>query len=123
MTTDPKSQGAGGQQSISSADRRRSQRVMIRNAVSLQLENKVLIEAQTVSVNDHGAMLLCPRAVAAATKFELLNKRTLEKQTCRVVRGPVESTGGYLVPVEFMSAAPNFWGISFPPVNWKPSDD
>jgi hypothetical protein len=25
--------------------------------------------------------------------------------------------------VEFDSPAPNFWGIAFPPADWKPHDD
>jgi hypothetical protein len=118
----PKSQGTGGQQSVVGEDRRRTQRVMVHIPLTLRLANQVTVEARTVSVNDHGAMLLCPRAIPAETRLELQNKRTLETQNCRVVRGPIESTDGYLVPVEFLAAATNFWGISFPPVNWKPSE-
>jgi hypothetical protein len=118
----PKTQGAGGTQSVAPEDRRRSQRVMIRTPVKLLIASKT-IEAHTVEVNVHGAMLLCPLPVAAETKLELQNMRTQEKQLCRVVRRPIESAGGYLVPVEFAAAAANFWGISFPPANWKPSED
>ena len=122
-TLKPKTQGAGGTQSVAPEDRRRSQRVMIRTPVTLFFANTATIEAHTVEVNLHGAMLLCPRAVAAETIFELQNMRTQEKRVCRVVRRPIESAGGYLVPVEFAAAAANFWGISFPPANWKPSED
>jgi hypothetical protein len=122
-TLKPKTLGAGGAQSAAPEDRRRSQRVMIRTPVTLLLANTAMIEAYTVEVNVHGAMLLCPRALAAETKFELQNMRTQEKQLCRVVRRPIESAGGYLVPVEFAAAAAHFWGISFPPANWKPSED
>jgi hypothetical protein len=118
----PKSQGTAGPQSVAGEDRRRTQRVMIHVPLTLQLANQVTIEARTVSVNLHGAMLLCPRAIPAETRLELQNKRTLETQKCRVVRGPIESADGYLVPVEFLAAAASFWGISFPPVNWKPPE-
>jgi hypothetical protein len=74
-------------------------------------------------VNDHGAMLLCPQSMAASSTFELQNDRTQEKVKCRIVRTPVESAEGHMVPVEFLSAAPDFWRISFPPTNWKPLDD
>ncbi len=119
----PQSHGAGEQRSVSVEDRRRSQRVMIRCAVTLRLANDITIEAHTVSVNDHGAMLLCPREIPAETTLELQNSRTLEKQMCRVARAPVASTDGYLVPVEFTAAAASFWGISFPPAHCKPSED
>jgi hypothetical protein len=121
-TLKPKTQGGGGQ-TLAPEDRRRSQRVMIRTPVMLLLANTSTIEAHTVEVNVHGAMLLCPRALAAETKLVLQNTRTQEKQPCLVVRRPIESAGGYLVPVEFAAAAANFWGISFPPANWKPTED
>ena len=106
-------------------ERRRSNRVMIRCPVTLQLSiggQKVTVQATTESVNDHGAMLLCPRSIAAESKFEIQNDRTKEKQMCRVVRSPVYGNEGYMIPVEFASDAAHFWGISFPPANWKPSE-
>ena len=82
----------------------------------------VITNAFTVSVNDQGAMLLCVRTFPAETSVELENDRTGEKMACRVTRTPMENTGGYLIPVEFATASPSFWRISFPPRDWKPSD-
>jgi hypothetical protein len=113
-------------QAVRGEDRRRSQRVMIRIPVSVEFGpegKKVTIEASTASVNDHGAMLLCPRSVGSETQLEITLGRTQQKQLCRVVRAPIESADGYLIPVEFTSLAPGFWGISFPPTNWKAPED
>ena len=118
-----KTQGSAKPHVVTSEDRRRGQRVMIRNAVTLRLPNKITIEAFTVSVNDHGAMILSPRPILAETMLELQNTSTKEVQVCRVVRRPIESTGGYLVPVEFMGTAASFWGISFPAPNGKAPED
>jgi hypothetical protein len=113
-------------QTLPGPERRRSQRVMIRVPVTLQVtiaKQVVAIPAATVAVNDHGAMLLCPRTLAAETKLEIENDRTRQKLPCRVTRTPRDSPEGYLIPVEFEVASPGFWGISFPPTDWKPPED
>lgn len=104
-------------------ERRRSQRVMIRVPVTVMLtagDEKKSFSAHTVSVNIHGAMILCKRAIDAGTKVEVVNDRTRQRTTGRVTRAPREGPGGHLVPVEFDQSDPNFWQISFPPDNWKP---
>jgi hypothetical protein len=103
-------------------ERRRSQRVMIQIPVVLEMTSggtKTTIHAKTASVNDHGAMLLCTKNFPVETKFELVNERTSQKQSCRVTRTAIENQKGYLVPVEFAAPAPGFWHISFPPPGWK----
>jgi hypothetical protein len=103
-------------------ERRRSQRVIIRIPVTLEVivsGKKVTVHATTASVNDHGAMLLCTRHFAVDTKFDLINDRTTQKQSCRVTRTPVDNQQGYLLPVEFAEPSPGFWHISFPPPGWK----
>jgi hypothetical protein len=30
---------------------------------------------------------------------------------------------GYHVPLEFDTPEPNFWGIAFPPADWRPPED
>src|SRR5262245_62176273 len=117
---------AGGVQLLPGDERRRSQRVMVRVPVTVSLSingQKAVFEGVTVSVNDHGAMLSCKRSIAAGTKLELKNDRSGRSQACRVTRTPVESQQSYLIPVEFLASAPGFWGISFPPTNWKPPED
>jgi hypothetical protein len=103
-------------------DRRRSQRVIIHVPVTLVFtENgqSVRVSANTVAVNIHGAMIVCPRTIEADAAVEMINERTQEKVASRVTRAPRESSEGFLVPVEFTAPSPNFWQISFPPSNWK----
>jgi hypothetical protein len=122
----PLSRDAGGSQLLPGEERRRSQRVMVRIPVTLQMMpagEKVTLPCVTVSVNDHGAMLLCQRTVAAGLKVEMQNERTGQKQNCRVTRTPIESEKGFLIPVEFTAPAPGFWHISFPATDWKPVED
>ncbi len=122
----PRSQGGDAPRLLTGEERRRSQRVIIRVPVTLHWSvagKPAKAAATTVSVNDHGAMLLCPQTFAAGGTFELQNDRTQEKQMCRVTRTPVDTAEGYMIPVEFTGAAPDFWRITFPPTNWKPFDD
>ena len=107
-------------------ERRRSQRVIIQIPVTLEMTvagKKVTVKATTASVNDHGAMLVCTKNFAVESKFELINERTAQKQSCRVTRAAVENPQGFLIPVEFTAITPNFWHISFPPPGWKPLEN
>jgi hypothetical protein len=106
-------------------ERRRSQRVIMRIPVSLEIKMSgelIKATAHTVAVNVHGAMLLCSRPIEAETKLEIENDRTRGRASVRVTRAPRESEEGYLIPVEFVQPSPAFWQISFPPANWKASD-
>ena len=106
-------------------DRRRSQRVVIRVPVTVQVKaagETTTFAAHTVAVNDHGAMLASPQMIAVNTQIDNTNDRTQQRVTARVTRTPPESSEGYLIPVEFISAAPGYWQISFPPKDWKPVD-
>lgn len=117
---------SGGFPVLRGDERRKSQRVMIRMPVTLEFASegkRITLDAMTESVNDHGALLLCTRLVASDTNLEIRRENTQQKQLCRVTRAPIESAEGYLVPVEFSAAAPSFWGISFPPANWKVPED
>jgi hypothetical protein len=106
-------------------ERRRSQRVIVRVPLTLEViisDQKITVQAHTVAVNIHGAMVLCPRPLDANVILEIVNDRTHERSAARVTRTPRESAEGYLVPLEFTVPSPSFWQISFPPSNWKPSD-
>ena len=106
-------------------DRRRSQRVVIRIPVILEITKSDQVSrilASTVAVNIHGAMVLSESALEADTKLMICNDRTQERTGARVTRTPRESSEGFLIPVEFDEPLPMFWQISFPPENWKSSD-
>jgi hypothetical protein len=120
--TQIKEQSNRGLALIPGEERRRSQRVIIRVPVTLVFSEKgqtLKVAAHTVAVNIHGAMVLCARTLEAETQLEVVNGRTEEKIASRVTRTPRDSAEGFLIPVEFTAAAPNFWQISFPPANWK----
>jgi len=106
-------------------ERRRSQRVIIRMPVTVEVNIDGKSErsaAHTVAVNIHGAMLVCPRNLDADTMLQVHNERTRQKIEARVTRTPRETAEGFLIPIEFTSPAPEFWQISFPAANWKPSE-
>jgi hypothetical protein len=120
-----KEQPSRGSALLAGEEKRRSQRVIVRVPLTLLLSEDgqtVEIKCHTVAVNVHGAMVVSPRALDEDTKLAVLNERTNEKIGCRVTRAPRESSEGFLIPVEFITPAPNFWQISFPPSNWKALD-
>jgi hypothetical protein len=123
--TTTKGQTDRGTSLMAGEERRRSQRVIIRVPVTMEITlsgEKLTVSAHTVAVNIHGAMVLCSRPLDADTKMEIVNERTRERTSARVTRTSRDSAEGYLIPVEFTSPSPTFWQISFPPTNWKPSD-
>lgn len=106
-------------------DRRRSQRVVIRVPVTLELaasDQVSRIAASTVAVNIHGAMVICETMLESGTRLVIRNDRTQERASARVTRTPRQSSEGFLIPLEFDKPLPMFWQISFPPENWKASD-
>ena len=122
--TPPKGQPGHGASLMAGEERRRSQRVIIRVPVMLEVTmmgQKITVPAVTVAVNIHGAMALCSRSFDAETRIEVRNERTADCTIVRVTRTPRESAEGYLIPLEFVEPSSNFWRISFPPENWKSS--
>lgn len=121
--SDPSDPAQPATQETPASNRRRSQRVVIRIPVKLHftLESRSeVLEAKTVVVNDHGALLICARVFPTGTRLEVENLRNGRRHPCRVLRVPRITDMGFEVPVEFDSPAPGFWGISFPPPNWEP---
>ena len=107
-----------GQQLLPGEERRRSQRVLIRIPVTLSYtakERPVTIPAETIAVNDHGALIVCARLLPAGAKLELLNNRSGQRRNCRVTRASRQTSEGFEVPVEFDAPAKGFWPVSFPP--------
>ncbi len=81
------------------------------------------LEATTLSVYNKGAMIVLKQSLPAETKLVLEHVGTKEKVPCRVSKASREMPEGFHVPLEFDAPAPNFWGIAFPPSDWKPHDD
>ena len=97
-------------------ERRRAQRVLLRMPVVAHLpKNPKPVEGFTHTVSASGAMIILPEGIAQGTKFTLENPRTQERVEVNVVRPPQMNQQGSLIPVEFLSPAPQFWNIVFPP--------
>ena len=99
-------------------ERRRAQRALLRIRVIVQVVGKAnTLEGYTHTVSASGAMLIIPEALPEGTLVTIENPKVQSKVEARVVRPPQMQMGheGSLVPVEFTSPSPNFWGIFFPP--------
>lgn len=97
-------------------ERRRAQRVLLRIPVLVHLKGKEKpIDATTHTVSATGGMIVLREGLEAGTKFILENPRTQQKVEVNVVRPAQINQEGSLVPVEFLSPAPQFWNVFFPP--------
>jgi len=97
-------------------ERRRAQRVLLRMQVIVHIAGKSSpIEGFTHIVSATGAMIILPEGLAQGSKFTLENPKTQQKVEVNVVRPPQMNQEGSLLPVEFLSPAPLFWNIVFPP--------
>ena len=97
-------------------ERRRAQRVLLKMPVVVHIPGKTNpLHGFTHTVSANGAMIILPEGLANGTKFTLENPKAQKKVEVHVVRPPQLNAEGSLVPVEFMTASPNFWNIFFPP--------
>ncbi len=97
-------------------ERRRAQRVLLRMPVLVHIDKEPKpIEGFTHTVSATGAMIILPQGFPQGTKFIVENPKTQQKVEVNVVRPPQMNQEGSLMPVEFLSPAPQFWNIIFPP--------
>ncbi len=73
----------------------------------------------TRAVNANGALLLMSARVELGQQLIVANMATEEEQACKVVYLGEEHGDKTEVGIEFMTAAPRFWHIAFPPEDWK----
>ena len=117
---------AGEAQAAAGEEKRRSQRVLLRVRASLHVAlngKPTTFETVTLSVNNHGAMIILKQGLPPDTRFVLEHSGTKERVACKVIRTSREMADGFQIPIEFDSPAPNFWRIAFPPNDWRPLDD
>ena len=96
-------------------ERRRAQRVLLRISVTIQVAGKQPILGYTHTVSATGAMIILSEPLPEGTKLTIENLKTGNKVEARVARAAQVTSEGALVPVEFMTAAPIFWNVFFPP--------
>jgi hypothetical protein len=116
--------GQASNMHISSASRRRSQRVLMQVSVRIRGEdaagNKIEEETETLAINAHGALVLLKSRLTSGGKVFLKHKRTEEEQECHVAfLGPVRN-GKAEIGLEFSAPRPGFWRVAFPPEDWTP---
>jgi hypothetical protein len=113
----PNSVKPGLTRPLTSEERRRAQRVLLRVPVRLKIAGKTqTIEGATHTVSATGALVVLTEAIPQGTKITIENITTQKTVEAQIPRPPQFSSEGSLVPVEFTSPAPNFWNVFFPPV-------
>jgi PilZ domain len=110
----------------SPADRRRSERVILRMSVVVVAEDEerkqIQEKAETQVVNAHGGLLRMRQHLHVGQSFLLNNPHTGSDMSCRVVRVEDEGLDFYKVAFEFDRPAPHFWPVTFPPADWVASE-
>jgi hypothetical protein len=85
-------------------------------AVLLHIPNQPKpVKAETHTLSQTGAMLLVSEGFPVGAKLTIEHPLTEGRVEVRIVRAAQLSQGGSLQPVEFLTPAPNFWGVFFPP--------
>jgi len=114
-------------QKPSGAERRRSERVFLQIGIFVQgvsAEGHAFREkTRTLAVNAHGALIHLAEDVRPNEQVTLTNAFTSEQQACRVVYAKPMTGNVRAVGIEFLKPAAKFWGIDFPPADWKPFED
>ena len=102
---------------LTSEERRRAQRVLLRVPVRIRIAGKTqAVEGATHTVSATGALIVLSEALPQGTKVTIENITTQKTVEAHVPRPPQYSSEGSLVPIEFSVPAPNFWNVFFPPV-------
>jgi hypothetical protein len=106
------------------ANRRRSQRVLMKIPVRLSVQAGAASlseeETHTLAVSAHGALLAVSAPLYRGQRLTLSNVQTKGALECVVVyvdRFPGEQMK---VGVEFLLPNPTFWHVVFPPKDWTP---
>jgi hypothetical protein len=100
-------------------DNRRSARRFARLLVlvaGVTAEGKRFREkCQTIVVNAHGALLYVSERLEHGALVHATSPANEEEMECRVVFLGEISERGQRIGIEFLTPAPHFWGIEFPP--------
>jgi len=106
------------------ANRRRSQRVMMK--VPVRVSGKAAdgenfeVETHTLSISPHGALLVLAVTVQRGQRFILANIQTKSALECVVAHLEPSPGAPTQVGVEFSLPNPAFWRVAFPPKDWTP---
>src|ERR1700686_1867821 len=105
------------------ANRRRSERVMLKVPVHLSVTSSegIVTEESTSTqvVNAHGGLLDLEMEIFAGQIFLLTNSKTGVIRACSVVRTQQSLAKRLLVAFQFATPSPDFWPVVFPPKDWQ----
>ena len=108
-------------------NKRRSSRVFIKLRTQVSGKNadgrSFRETRETIVVNAHGALFYLQAPLAMGAIVTVTNPDTLEEQESRVVFVGSTSDRGQRIGVEFLTPAPRFWGVEFPPPDWPQNTD
>ncbi len=96
-----------------SAEARRTQRVLLQVRSQFAGDAPINEETTTLHINAHGGL-------HAGQKLVLRNWATAKEQECRVVHVREKPIGKNEVGIAFPFAMPKFWNVEFPPTDWTP---
>jgi hypothetical protein len=106
------------------ANRRRSQRVLMKIPVRISIQAGAASlseeETHTLAVSAHGALIAVSAPLYRGQRLTLSNPQTKDSLECVVAhidRFPDEQMK---VGVEFLLPNPTFWHVAFPPKDWTP---
>jgi hypothetical protein len=102
---------------------RRSQRIstVVPLVVQGQTEGMVSFREATfaLSVSAHGALLTLRTKVAVGQRLLLMNQKNWDELEGQVAYIGIPSAGLTRVGIEFTRAAPEFWSLQAPPIDWS----
>jgi hypothetical protein len=108
--------------SADEANKRRSSRVFIRIRVMAKgknLDGRAFRQpTETIVINAHGGLLYLNETLEMGSDVTIINPETEDEQECRVVYLGGSADRGQRVGLEFLTPAPHFWGVEFPPPDW-----
>lgn len=103
-------------------NRRRRQRVMLQVAVPIKAKmpegNRVPAQAFALVMNAHGGLLDAPFRMIPSQRITFVKPHSAKEAACRVVLVEEPSGGCFATAFEFDKRSPQFWPISFPPLDW-----
>jgi hypothetical protein len=106
------------------ANRRRSQRVLMKIPVRLSVQAGTALLSEeathTLAVSAHGALIAVSAPLHRGQRLTLSNIQTKGALECVVVHIDRFPGDQMQVGVEFLLPNPNFWRVAFPPRDWTP---
>ncbi len=104
------------------ANRRRSQRVLMKIPVRLSVQAGAALlseeDTHTLAVSAHGALIAVSAPLHRGQRLTLSNIQTKGALECVVVHIDRFPGDQMKVGVEFLLPNPNFWRVTFPPRDW-----